>query len=215
MEGARQITEAHIGMQLEASEIPIEGSPAAGLHDEPGAVPPLTLEPTPEALLATAEEQQRLRGGGGRGEGGTTEVQREQQRSMEGPGKGKGVRTEGRGEAGYVPRTPQRTTAERAEMSSNAPLFSEDQLRRFQDIYQKAPLIYPEEREAARRPEMREAEERSYRQAAEESRKWLEERGRMEDISRATEEARKKDEELRRLRERAAVLEMENAALKM
>lgn len=55
MEGARQITEAHIRMQLEASEIPIEGSPAAGLHD-PGAVPPMTLEPTPEALLAATEE---------------------------------------------------------------------------------------------------------------------------------------------------------------
>ena len=149
-------------------------------------------------------------------------MQREQQRSIEGLGKGKGARMEGRAEAGYVPRTPQRMTGERAEASSrqeptsNTPLFSEDRLRRFHDIYQnqKAPLIYPDEREAVRRQEMREAEERSYRQVAE-NRKWLEERRRMEDIHRPSEEARRKDEELSRLRERTAALEMENAVLKM
>ena len=223
MEGARQITEAHIRMQLEASAgIPIEGSPAAGLHDDPGAVPSLALEPTPEAMLATMEEQQMQRGGGGRGEGGTTEVQREQQRIVGGAGKGKGSRPEGRAGAGYVPRTPQRTSAERAEGSSrhepmsNTPLFSEEQLKRFQDIYQRAPLIYPEEKEAARRRELRDAEERSYMlAAAEEGRRWLEERARLEEISRAAEESRRREEELRQLRERAATLEKENAALKM
>ena len=61
MSGARQITAAHVRLQLEAAEVPIEGSPAAGLHDEPQSLPP--LEDLPEAVEMAEEVQRRLEGG--------------------------------------------------------------------------------------------------------------------------------------------------------
>ena len=38
-EGGRQIALAHVRMQLEATEVPVEDSPAAGLAEEPHGLP--------------------------------------------------------------------------------------------------------------------------------------------------------------------------------
>ena len=86
MEGARQMTEAHIRMQLEASEIPIEGSPAAGLHEDPEALP--MLEALPPALDVANEVQQRLEGTGRTELRGATEAPELQRKGVEGLGKG-------------------------------------------------------------------------------------------------------------------------------
>ena len=212
-EGARQITEAHIRMQLEASEVPIEGSPAAGLHEEPMTIPPLELLPDP--AQGATEADQRM------DEGREKELQRMQVRPVEGPGKGKGVRSaDGKPEGEQGMRTPQRTSERRQEigdthgLGSQTPLFNDEQLRRFQAIYQRAPWLYPEERQRQSRPQWMEEEEKIRRRAEEQMRRW-EERQKEDEMKRAIEESRRKDEELQRLREKAMALERENASLKM
>ena len=103
-------------MQLEASDVPIESSPAAGLHEDPTAIP--HLERLPEPLHVATEVQQGIEAGETEGEGRVAEVQRQQVRAMDGPGKGKGVKAETRCEAGFGVRNPPRTPETRQEMSN-------------------------------------------------------------------------------------------------
>ena len=88
---------------------------------------------------------------------------------------------------------------------SQSPLFTDEQLRKFQDIYQSAPLLYPRMPESLKRPEWMEMEERHQRRE-EEYRRWQKEMEEQEMV---------KDYEMQKLKERALALERENTMLRL
>ena len=62
-EGARQIAQAHVRLQLQATQIPVEDSPAAGLQEEPQGLPALEMLPEPRLPRSAAEVvEAQLRG---------------------------------------------------------------------------------------------------------------------------------------------------------
>ena len=185
-EGARQIVQSHIRMQLEAAQVPIEGSPALGLAEEP-ELPALEPIPSPRHRERSHDRSE------------ATEVRTQ----VGGSGKGKGQHALMSTEMlGGPPRTPQRAPRGSEAASTPTPLFDERQLKQFQEIYQKAPWLYPPPMTstmAPPRPRWREQEEKQQRE---------------EEVRIRVEEQVRRDLEMQKMRERMEDLERENQELR-
>ena len=222
-EGAREITQAHIRMQLEATEVPVEQSPATGLQEDP--LLPSDLEMLPDALQAAEAVEAQLMGYG--------RAERLERRETV-SGKGKGARDEAtRQSLEAMTRTPQRRlegpladeSGHREPQVTPVPLFDEAQLRRFEELYRRTPWLYPSQVSGEVGREIYQEEEKRMeqlrKQAMDEMREKELQQQRMREVEekrrlqqRAHEERVKSDEEIQRMKERLAALEEENQLLR-
>ena len=192
-------------MQLEATEVPVEQSPAMGLQEDP-LLPP-DLEMLPGALQAAEAVEAQLMGYG--------RAERLERREAV-SGKGKGARDEAtRQSLEAMTRTPQRRlegpladeSGHREPQVTPVPLFDEAQPRRFEELYRRTPWLYPSQmsgevgRETYQEEEKRMEELR--KRAMDEMREKELQQQRMTEADELQQQRMREAEEKKRLQQRA------------